>query len=247
MFWKIFSGVWLCSCKYHIKHIFYFLFTFPHIFSATKRIYNIIPQYRNTKETKPRKNIHQIRSYRETQKKKNPEKIFIKSDHTKKHKRNKTQKKKFIKSGQIKRRRKRDRRWCGSAIGARVDWRYVISVGVDLCLIGTGVGRHWCGAVRQTGGVWVGAELGSLSLSFGVWIRAWRALAASSACERAQTENFWSKNENWNGFPPHITYFTINPENIFSLTQFSKSTKQPILRKSISKFSLQSKQTQPKW
>ena len=165
MFWKIFSGVWLCSWKYHRKHIFYFLFTFPHIFLAAKQIYNIIPQYRNTKETKPRKNIHQIRSYRETQKKKNPEKIFIKSDHTKKHKRNKTQKKKFIKSGQIKRRRKRDRRWCGSAIGARVDWRGAISVGVDLCLIGTGVGRHWCGAVRQTGGVWVGADLGSLSLS----------------------------------------------------------------------------------
>ena len=121
--------------------------------------------------------------------KKNPEKIFIKSDHTKKHKRNKTQKKKFIKSGQIKRRRKRDRRWCGSAIGARVDWRGAISVGVDLCLIGTGVGRHWCGAVRQTGGVWVGADLGSLSLSLGVWIRAWRALVASSACERAQMEN----------------------------------------------------------
>ena len=33
-----------------------------HIFSAAKQIYNNIPQYRNTKETKPRKKIHQIRS-----------------------------------------------------------------------------------------------------------------------------------------------------------------------------------------
>ena len=128
MFWKIFSGVWLCSWKYHRKHIFYFLFTFPHIFSAAKQIYNIIPQYRNTKETKPRKNIHQIRSYRETQKKQNSGK-------------------KIIKSGQIERRRKRERHWCGSVIGARVNWRDAIGVGVDLCLIGVGVGRRWCGAV----------------------------------------------------------------------------------------------------
>ena len=55
MFWKIFSGIWLCSWKYHRKHIFYLLHTFSHIFSAVKQIYNIIPQYRNTKETKPRK------------------------------------------------------------------------------------------------------------------------------------------------------------------------------------------------
>ena len=60
MFWKIFSGVWLCSWKYRRKHIFYLLLTFSHIFSTAKQIYNIIPQYRNTKETKPRKKIHQI-------------------------------------------------------------------------------------------------------------------------------------------------------------------------------------------
>ena len=62
MFWKIFSGVWLYSWKYHKKYIFYLLFTFSHIFSAVKQIYNIIPQYRNTKETKSKKKIHQIRS-----------------------------------------------------------------------------------------------------------------------------------------------------------------------------------------
>ena len=42
----------------------YFLFI-THIFSAVKQIYNIIPQYRNTKETKSRKKIHQIQSNRE--------------------------------------------------------------------------------------------------------------------------------------------------------------------------------------
>ena len=42
MFWKIFSDVWLCSWKYHRKHIFYLLLTFSHIFLVTKRIHNII-------------------------------------------------------------------------------------------------------------------------------------------------------------------------------------------------------------
>ena len=42
MFRKIFSDVWLCSWKYYRKHIFYLLPTFSHIFSVTKRIYNII-------------------------------------------------------------------------------------------------------------------------------------------------------------------------------------------------------------
>ena len=42
MFRKIFSNVWLCSWKYHRKHIFYLLLTFSHIFSVTKRIHNII-------------------------------------------------------------------------------------------------------------------------------------------------------------------------------------------------------------
>ena len=36
-----------------------------HFLSCQTNI-NIIPQYRNTKETKPRKKIHQIRSYRNT-------------------------------------------------------------------------------------------------------------------------------------------------------------------------------------
>ena len=56
MFRKIFSGVWLCSWKYHRKHIFYLLLTFSHIFSAAKRIYNIIHSSIQT-QTKPRKKI----------------------------------------------------------------------------------------------------------------------------------------------------------------------------------------------
>ena len=42
MFRKIFFGVWLCSWKYHRKHIFCLLLTFSHIFSVAKKIYNII-------------------------------------------------------------------------------------------------------------------------------------------------------------------------------------------------------------
>ena len=38
MFRKIFYDLWLCSWKYHRKHIFYLLL----IFSVAKRIYNII-------------------------------------------------------------------------------------------------------------------------------------------------------------------------------------------------------------
>ena len=42
MFRNIFSNIWLCSWKYHRKHIFYLLLIFSHIFSVTKRIHNII-------------------------------------------------------------------------------------------------------------------------------------------------------------------------------------------------------------
>ena len=59
MFWKIFSDVWLCSWKYHRKHIFYLLLTFSHIFLVTKRIYNIIHSSKHKQN--PRKN-HQIRT-----------------------------------------------------------------------------------------------------------------------------------------------------------------------------------------
>ena len=59
MFRKIFSDVWLCSWKYHKKHIFYLLLTFSHIFSVTKRIYNII--YSSKHKQNPEKN-HKIRT-----------------------------------------------------------------------------------------------------------------------------------------------------------------------------------------
>ena len=49
MFWKIFSGVWLCSWKYHRKHIFYLLLTFSQL--PKKYIISFIPQYRNTNKT----------------------------------------------------------------------------------------------------------------------------------------------------------------------------------------------------
>ena len=150
MFWKIFSGIWLCSWKYHRKHIFYLLHTFSHIFSAVKQIYNIIPQYRNTKETKLRKKkIHQIRSYRNT-------------------KETKPKKKKFIRSrsrGEI------EWHWSQSLL----DRHGAIGIGVDLCLIGAGVDLRWCesalvwhGATRSVCGRWTGArseDWSGLSLS----------------------------------------------------------------------------------
>ena len=85
-FRKIFSGVWLCSWKYHRKHIFYLLLTFSrlpneytvtqtkpikkiiksgHIFSQflgcqTNITISFIPQYRNTYKTQEKN--HQIQS-----------------------------------------------------------------------------------------------------------------------------------------------------------------------------------------
>ena len=59
MFWKIFSDVWLCSWKYHRKHIFYLLLTFSHIFSITKRIHNII---HSSKHKQNSEKNHQIRT-----------------------------------------------------------------------------------------------------------------------------------------------------------------------------------------
>ena len=60
MFRKIFSNVWLCSWKYHRKHIFYLLLTFSHIFSVTKWIHNII--HSSKYKQNPEKN-HQIRTH----------------------------------------------------------------------------------------------------------------------------------------------------------------------------------------
>ena len=57
MFRKIFSDVWLCSSKYHRKHIFYLLLTFSHIFLVAKRIYNIIHSSKHKQN--PEKN-HQV-------------------------------------------------------------------------------------------------------------------------------------------------------------------------------------------
>ena len=63
-FQKIFSDVWLCSWKYHRKHILYLLLTFSHIFSVAKRIYNIIHSSKHKKKTQKKKN-HQIWTLRE--------------------------------------------------------------------------------------------------------------------------------------------------------------------------------------
>ena len=64
MFRKIFSDVWLCSWKYHRKHIFYLLLTFSYIFSVAKRIYNIIhfSKHKQNPEKKIIKSGHFARS-----------------------------------------------------------------------------------------------------------------------------------------------------------------------------------------
>ena len=59
MFWKIFSSVWLCSWKYHRKHIFYLLLTFSRL--PNEYIISFIAQYRNTNKTQERN--HQILSH----------------------------------------------------------------------------------------------------------------------------------------------------------------------------------------
>ena len=54
---KIFSDVWLCSWKYHRKHIFYLWLTFSRL--PNEYIISFIPQ--NTNKTQKKKN-HQIRT-----------------------------------------------------------------------------------------------------------------------------------------------------------------------------------------
>ena len=56
MFRKIFSDVWLCSWKYHIKHIFFLLLTFSQL--PNKYIISFISQNTN----KIQKKNHQIRT-----------------------------------------------------------------------------------------------------------------------------------------------------------------------------------------
>ena len=89
------------------------------------------------------------------------------------------------------------------------------------------------------------------------WVR-WRDLSLSlSICASvspffspsfslcAFLEMVWSENNNGKYFTPRCLYFTVNTENIFSLTQFSVTTKHPLLRKNISRSGLKPKQTHP--
>ena len=59
MFWKIFSGIWLCSWKYHRKHIFYLLLTFSWL--PNEYIISFIPQYRNTNKTQKKKSSNPVK------------------------------------------------------------------------------------------------------------------------------------------------------------------------------------------
>ena len=103
MFRKIFSGVWLCSWKYHRKHIFYLLVTFSRL--PNEYIITFIPQYRNTNKTQ--KKNHQIRSHFLTFSQL-PNKYIISFIPQYKHKQN--PEKKSSNPGQIERKRKREGR-----------------------------------------------------------------------------------------------------------------------------------------
>ena len=61
MFWKIFFDVWLCSWKYHRKHIFYLLLTFSRL--PNKYIISFISQNTNKTQKKIIKSGHFARSW----------------------------------------------------------------------------------------------------------------------------------------------------------------------------------------
>ena len=59
-FWKIFFSVWLCSWKYHRKHIFYLLLTFSQL--PNKYIISFLNSETQKKQNPKKKKNHQIRS-----------------------------------------------------------------------------------------------------------------------------------------------------------------------------------------
>ena len=80
---------------------------------------------------------------------------------------------------------------------------------------------------------WVQRRDLSLSLSLSLSVCVCASVSPSfSPCFSLCTspEMVWSENNNGKYFTPRCPYFTINTENIFSLTQFSVTTKHPLLR-----------------
>ena len=172
MFWKIFSGVWLCFWKYQRKNIFSLLLTFSQL--PNKYIISFLNI--ETQETKPRK------------------KKFIKSGQYRNTKETKPRKKKFIKSGQIERRRKRKRgNWVWSRGEIERLWSRSL---LDQC----GAAINKTGGVWVVGlelnlwsldwsSVW---RLGSLSLSLCAWVWKWFEVKIFTSNTRS-TENFHFK------------------------------------------------------
>ena len=143
---------------------------------------------------------------------------------------------------------RRSRRWCDD-LSTLSSFSLCLSLcawsrnGETISMIGDWVRRGWVwmiGAVRSSYSdvIWLYScsdkviFLLSLSLSLFYFPR---------------PEIIWSENENGNHFPPFWLYFTVNPEMLFSLTQFEVTTKHPLFRKIISGISLKPKQTQPKF
>ena len=131
----------------------------------------------------------------------------------------------------------------------RSSWRRDRSSWMWIDLAGAGV------LVCDRGGAWINR---ALTVAWRGWRRRsdWRDLSLSlSLCTSvspfsssfslcASPEMIWSENNNGKYFTPRCPYFTVNTENIFSLTQFSVTTKHPLFRKSISGSGLKPKQTQ---
>ena len=164
----------------------------------------------------------------------------------------------------------RGRAWVGHV--DRSSWRRDRSSWMWIGAHGGGIGALGCGSISPVLGCWcaismvlgwtehspsrggdedgdltdtiVGSTARSLSLSLSVCAFVSPSFSPSfSLC--ASLEMVWNENNNGKYFTRRCPYFTVNTENIFSLTQFSVTTKHPLLRKSISKSGLKPKQTHP--
>ena len=127
--------------------------------------------------------------------------------------------------------------WIGAHEGGIGALRYgsISSVLGSWCAISVVLGwtKHSSSCGGDEDGDLTGAIVGSrrdLSLSLFVCASMSPFFSPSfSFC--ASSEMVWSENNNGKYFTTRCPYFTVNTENIFSLTQFSVTTKHPLFRK----------------
>ena len=104
-------------------------------------------------------------------------------------------------------------------------WIDLVGAGVLVCdLSGAWMNRTAIWSARS----WVRRH--DLSLSLSICASMSPSFSPSfSLC--TSSEMVWNENNNGKYFTPHCPYFIVNTENIFSLTQFSLTTKHPLFRK----------------